>query len=145
MDSNKFLIVVAVVLVGFLGLPIVMQAVRGEQAAGASGAGAVAPPPPAAAKEPPRLNESNLIGTEWQVQAGDYKIKVTVAPGGLLYATHPMVKAVTGQDYIEGRWTLNYDKLQVSASLGGKEMNETLYIVGDRLESSSGKPVERFK
>ncbi|HNY87257.1 MAG TPA: hypothetical protein P5141_04360 [Candidatus Hydrogenedentes bacterium] len=154
MDSNKFLIVVAAVLAAFLGLPIVMQQLKANQqgaaatapAAGAASAPGAAPAAAAATpREPPRLNASNIVGTEWAIQADQYKLKVTVMPSGVLYVYHPMLKSMMGVDYIQGSWQLDYDKFIVSGQFGGQTMNETVYISGDKLISKGGTPVERFK
>ena len=152
MDSNKFLIVVAAVLAAFLGLPIVMQQLKNQPGAAAP-AGQTAPTAtpsatPAAAepkREPPRLNNNNIVGTEWAIQADKYELKVSIAPNGLLYVYHPMLKSMMGVDYIQGSWQLDYDKFIVSGQFGGQTMNETVYISGDKLISKGGTPVERFK
>lgn len=153
MDSNKFLIVVAAVLAAFLGLPIVMQQVKANR----EGAAATAPAPGQAAtpagapaaetmqREPPRLNASNIIGTEWALQADQYKLKCAIMPNGVLYVYHPMLKSMMGVDYIQGNWQLDYDKVTVTAQFGGQSFNEVVYISGDKLVSKDGRPVERFK
>ena len=152
MDSNKFLIVVAAALAAFLGLPIVMQQVKNSR----QGAGATAPAAgqaapggaPAAAttpREPPLLNASNIVGTEWALQADQYKLKVAVMPNGVLYVYHPMLKSMIGVDYLQGTWQLDYDKFNVSGQFGGQSFDETVYISGDKLFSKGGTPMERFK
>lgn len=153
MDSNKFLIVVAAVLAAFLGLPIVMQQVKASRAgaaatapaAGQAAAPGAAPAAPAAPREPPRLNASNIIGTEWAIDADQYKLKAAVMPNGVLYVYHPMLKSMMGVDYIQGNWQLDYDKFIVSGQFGGQAFSETVFISGDKLVSKSGSPVERFK
>ncbi|HOH42714.1 MAG TPA: hypothetical protein PLZ53_06320, partial [Candidatus Hydrogenedentes bacterium] len=93
--------------------------------------------------------EANLIGTEWQVQVEQYKIKVTLSAGGICYATHPLAKAITGMDYIEGRWRVENNKFFVSTALGGQEKSVELRIAGNNLYhlSAKGRPerVERFR
>ena len=79
MDSNKILIGFAVVIVALLASPIVAKKMRADNpasttanaptaATGASqsAAGAAQASYPEL-KEPPLLNEANLIGTEWQI------------------------------------------------------------------------------
>ena len=131
MEDNKFLIIFAVVLVGLLGFPIAMQAVKGKPAAqpGAAATNEPAPPP----SMPPLLNEANLINSEWQVTVENYKVKITLGPGGIAYATHPMAKQVMGIEYLEGKWSVNYDKVHVATSFGGTDYSVDLQIIGDKV------------
>ena len=157
MDSNKLLVIFVLVVVAFLGFPIVANKMKAQNAAVAPSAPdaavATAPGQPAGAAaqtsfpeldEPPLLNEQNLIGSEWQVQLEQYKVKVTLAAGGIAYATHPMAKALTGMDYVEGRWRLQYNKMYVNANLGGNELAIELRVAGSKVYSigKSGKPTE---
>lgn len=151
MDSNKLLIGFVVVVVAFLAFPIVANKMKAQNAATSSSSGGASQSaltdPKAAYPElnqPPLLNEANLVGTEWQVQIEQYKVKVTLAAGGVAYATHPMAKALTGLDYVEGHWRLQYDKIQVNASLGGNEREIELRIAGSKVYSldKKGKPTE---
>ncbi len=156
MDSNKVLIGFCVALVvAFLAFPIVASKVRAQNSAATSstsGGGAQTAGDPKTANpelnQPPLLNEGNLIGSEWQVQVDQYKIKVTLAAGGIAYATHPMAKAMTGMDYIEGRWRLQYDKIFINASLGGNEYAIELRISGSKVFAVNKKgglsEVKRF-
>lgn len=148
MEDNKFLIIFAVVLVGFLGFPIVMQVVKGKPATQGAAVTADAPAPPP--KTPPLLNEANLINSEWQVNVENYKVKITLGPGGIAYATHPMAKQVMGMEYLEGRWTINYDKIHVSTSFGGADYSVDLEIMGDKVyfvdpKSKKMDEVQRFR
>lgn len=146
-EDNKFLLVFGAVLVAFLGLPIVMQAVRGGPAtAGTPGALAeTAATPAQPAKEPPLLNAANLIGSEWATDLDGFPIKVTLAANGVAYASSPMAKQLYGVEYVEGKWTVNYDKVNVFVAFGGKEHSYDFEIVGDKLwylKPGAGKPVE---
>ena len=100
MEDNKFLFFFGAVLVVFLGLPVVLQAARGGPAkAGAPGAPAgVAEAPAQPAKEPPLLNEGNLIGSEWEADVQGFPVKVSLAAGGVVYVSHPMAKQLYGVD-----------------------------------------------
>ena len=151
MDSNKLLIGFVVVVVGILAFPIVANKMKPQNAATTSSAAgssqaALADPKNAYPElnQPPLLNEGNLVGSEWQVQVEQYKVKVTLAAGGVAYATHPMAKALTGLDYVEGHWRLQYDKIIVNASLGGNEREIELRISGSKVYSldKKGKPTE---
>lgn len=135
MEDNKFLLVFGAVLVVFLGLPIVMQAVRGGPAtAGTPGTPAeTAAAPAQPAKEPPLLNEGNLIGSEWEADVQGFPVKVSIAAGGIVYASHPMAKQLYGVDYVEGRWRVNHDKMKMSLSFGGKDYEFDFEIVGSKL------------
>jgi len=153
MDSNRVLIGFVMVVVAFLAFPIVANKMRAQNGGAvlpvSSGTSTpVTAPDPEAAypelKEPPLLNEQNLVGTEWQVQVEQYKVKVTVAPNGVAYATHPMAKALTGMDYVEGRWRVQQGKLFVNASMGGNDLSIELRIAGAKLFTidKRGKPTE---
>ncbi len=153
MDSNRLLIGFVVLVVAFLAFPIVVNKMKVQNAASTPAAATAGTATAAAAsaqatypelKEPPLLNEQNLVGTVWQVQVEQYRVKITCAAGGVAYATHPMAKALTGMDYIEGRWRIQYDKLFVNTSLGGNEMAMELRIAGSKLYSiaKNGKPTE---
>lgn len=135
MEDNKFLLVFGAVLVVFLGFPIVMQAARGGKptatAAGTPVAGAEAAAQPA--KAPPLLNEANLVGSEWEADVQGFPIKVTVAAGNVVYASSPMAKQLYGVDFVEGRWHVNYDKMNMVVSFGGKEYQFDFEIIGDKL------------
>ena len=165
MDSNKMLIGFVAVLVAFMAFPVVMKKVNQQQAAGGGAAVASAVGQPAAATsapaavpaaagrhpeldQPPLLNEANLTGTSWPVESSGYRIKVTLAPGGILYMTHPMAKALTGMDYIEGRWRVEYNKIFVEAQVGGNAVARELRIGGNKLYSLNDKgepkPVEPY-
>jgi len=151
MDSNKVLIGFVVLVVAFLAFPIVASKMRGQAPATSAGAGAVSQTVPGDSKnaypelnQPPLLNEGNLIGSEWQVQVEQYKVKVTLAAGNIAYATHPMAKAMTGMDYLEGRWRVQGDRVFVNTSLGGNEYSTELRISGSKLYGfdKKGKPTE---
>ena len=154
--DNRLLIGFFVFLAAFLVLPIVVQQVRLSQSpeGAASGGGTT----PQAAQtpisqipelnEPPLLNEANLINTEWQVQVEQYKIKITVAAGGVVYATHPLAKAITGMDYLEGRWRISGNEFYVETSFGGRVYSTTLRISGMNLyyiEGNKYEKVQRFQ
>lgn len=148
MEDNKFLIIFAVVLVGFLGFPIAMQVVKGKPATQGAAVPVEAPAPPPSM--PPLLNEANLINSEWQVTVENYKVKITLGPGGIAYATHPMAKQVMGMDYLEGRWSINYDKVHVATSFAGTDYNVDLQIMGDKVyyvdpKSKKMDEVPRFR
>jgi hypothetical protein len=157
--DNRLLIAFFIFLGAFLVLPIAMQKYRESQmpagegvAAGQYQSGSASADPLAQYPElsqPPLLNEANLIGTEWQLQLEQYKFKVTLSAGGVCYGTHPLVKAITGMDYIEGRWRVEGNKFHIRASLGGQEYVQELTIAGSNLYhiSSRKKPelIERYR
>ena len=149
MDNNKLLIGFVAVLIACLAFPIVAKKMQqSKQPAGSAGStGSAIPAPPQAKypelEQPPLLNESTLTGTSWALVSDNYRMKVTLAPGGVLYITHPMAKALTGLDYIEGKWRVEYNKLYVNATAGGNEVARELRIGGNRLYDikKDGKPV----
>ena len=155
--DKRLLIGFFVFLAAFLVLPIVMQQYRLSKMPEVPGA-VVNVATSAASTDPlanvpelnqlPLLNEMNLIGTEWMVQVEQYKIKITLAAGGMCYATHPLSKAITGMDYLEGRWRVENSNFHVSTSFGGKEYNTVCRISGNNLyyiEGESYRKVERFR
>ncbi len=151
MDNNRLLIGFVVVLIAFLAFPIIVNKMKTARQGAASGAaaatsGAVPAPPPKKFPEldqPPLLNETNLTGTSWALVSSNYRMKVTLAPSGVLYITHPMAKALTGMDYIEGKWRVEYNKVFVQASAGGNDVSRELRIGGNKLYDikGDGKPV----
>jgi hypothetical protein len=155
--DKRLLIGFFVFLAAFLILPIAVQKMKqGKLPEGVAESGgnitqASAKKPFSDVPElnqPPLLNELNLVGSEWQVQVENYKIKITLAAGGVCYATHPLAKAITGVDYLEGRWRVEGDQFHVSTAFGGKEYGTTLKISGSNLyyvESKKYSKVERFK
>ena len=44
-----------------------------------------------------------------------------------------MAKQLYGVDYVEGKWSINYDKMHMSAAFGGKEQTFDFEIIGDKL------------
>ena len=160
MDSNKVLVGFVVALVAFLAFPVVMNKMKPQNpsqpvatAATATTATTVsggAPPPTSGPKldDPPALNEQSLVGSSWEFFFQSYKVKLTFAANGVAYATHPMAKALTGMDYIEGRWRLQYNKLFLNASVGGNEINYEFQISGTKVylikDGKVGGEMERF-
>ena len=109
--DNRILIGFGVFLAFFLAFPFVAQIIREgraepAQATASSNTQANTDPD---RNLPPMLNSQNIVGTEWRVKADNYVLKVTIGPNGVCYATHPLLKSVTGMDYIEGRWRIEYD------------------------------------
>ncbi len=151
--DNKVLIGFVAVLVAFLGFPVVMNKVnQGKTATTVAPVAASVPANssvPSELLQPPLLNEQNLINSEWQITVEKYKIKVTLAAGGAVYGTHPMAKTLTGMDYLEGRWRVEYDKLYVSTNFGGNEYNVKLHISGMNVYfiDEKGRPdqIQRFR
>jgi len=155
--NNKVLIGFAVLVIALLGAPMIMQVVRPQTATGNAGGGigtqnsqpgGLPEGWPPEILEPPLLNEANLIGSEWMVMVEQYKIKVTLQPGGICYAYHPMAKTLIGIEYIEGKWWIQGDRLYVSTTFAGNEYSVSLKIAGNNLWfiPSNGKPqkVERY-
>ncbi len=150
--DNRLLIGFGGFLAVFLILPFAAQVMRGGTDSDVDpGAqpGLVSNQPltgPAAIpKDPPLLNQMNIIGTEWQVVYENYKIKITIRENGVCYATHPLLKSVTGMDYFEGRWALNYDRMTVEARFNNEYFFRELVISGNDLyDAESGTKVERF-
>ncbi len=148
MDSNRVLIGFVIVLVAFLAFPVVVKQVRGGTAPAPAGAPAAAGaatqgPTPSKGKtsqsskpeynQPPILNEASLTGTSWQVLIQGYTVKLSFGPGGTAYVTHPMTKALTGQDYIEGRWRVEGNTVYVDFAVGAQEVHQMIRISGDKL------------
>ncbi len=155
--NNKVLIGFAVLVIALLAAPMVMQVVRPQSTTPAGdGTSPTAQPSrpglppgwPPEIMDPPLLNEANLIGSEWMIMVEQYKVKVTLQPGGICYAYHPMAKTLIGMDYIEGKWWIQGDRLFVSTIFAGNEYSVSLKIAGNNLWfiPTEGKPtkVERY-
>mgnify|MGYP006289021101 CR=1 FL=1 len=148
--DNRLLIGFGGFLAVFLLFPFIAQVMRGGDAADddtGTTQVAVAPKkgPEAIPKDPPLLNQMNIVGTNWQVVYENYKIKITIAENGVCYATHPLLKSVTGMDYFEGRWSLNYDRLIVEARFNEEYFYRELIVSGNDLyDAESGTKVERY-
>lgn len=143
--DNRLLIGFSVFLALFLAFPFVAQVLRGDNSsnstAGESRSTTASVDP--AMDQPPLLNAQNLVGTEWRVRAEGFEIKVTIAANGVCYATHPLLKSMTGLDYVEGRWRVEYDKAYIEAQFGNQRFNEVLTIRGHNLYSGDRR-VERY-
>ncbi len=161
MDSNKMLIGFVVLIVGFLAFPIVVNKMKNTGAGASTVSAAQKPGVPGAGpsskaspvndpkySQPPLLNEQNLISSNWQFAFQNYKVKLTFAANGIAYATHPMAKALTGMDYIEGRWRVQQNKLFLNSNAGGNEIEQEFLISGDSIyQLKDGKPsgkLDRF-
>ncbi len=156
--NNKLLIGFAVLVIALLAAPMIMQVVRpktmatnaggGNAPAAQSGPAGLPEGWPPEILDPPLLNEANLVGSEWMIMIEQYKIKVTLQPGGIYYAFHPMAKTLIGMDYIEGKWWIQGDRLFVSTTFAGNEYSVNLKIAGNNLWfiPQKGKPekVERY-
>ncbi len=165
MEDNKFLIVLVVAVVGFLALPLVLNAVKGGGAA-LTPAGAKAtpspmagatppgpppgtppgaqPPPGAAAPAPvptaaaPGLTAASLTGTAWEAGTQYGVIQIQLNPGGQLAATHPMIGA------IPGTWNVAGNKVNATATAMGQTLNIGCEIQGTNL-IYQGKPLKRLR
>ena len=157
--NNKVLVWFVVGLVAFLAFPVVVNKAKAKGTAtpaavvNTTGAVGQTPANPMLAKhpelsQPPMLNEASLINSEWKFFFQSYKVKLIFAAGGVAYAYHPMAKSLTGVDYIEGRWRVEYDKLYLNASFNGNELNYEFRIAGPKIfqikENDSVGELERF-
>ncbi len=149
--DNRLLIGFGGFLAVFLLFPLVAQMMRddGGNANTASGvteqAGQRGPDRSLIPDEPPLLNAQNLVGTEWQVEWEGYRIKVTIADNGVCYATHPLMRSITGMDYFEGRWRIDYDRVYVEARFGDEHFNEELFVAGHNLYTHRGEQIQRLQ
>ncbi len=139
MDKKPLLIGGAVIVV-FLVLPIVMQAVQ------------MAGPPPAVAApttlEPPLLNAQNLVGSMWEVEPRKgVKVSVTLNSGGTAtaFTANPLVKQLAGTDTLSGTWSVDGAALNVSTHFQGKDLSTKLTISGDKVYADGGIPVVRLR
>jgi len=143
--DNKILIGFGVFLAFFLAFPFVAKIIRegGVESAQAMPASNATVNEDPERNLTPMLNAQNIVGTEWRVKADNYVLKVTIAPNGVCYATHPLLKSVTGMDYIEGRWRIEYDKAYIEAHVGNQHVSEVLTISGNNLYAGKVK-VDRY-
>lgn len=142
--NNKILVGFAMFIIALLAAPMIVQVVRQQTGATTVDGGSTPTPQnsrpgglpegwPPEILDPPLLNEANLIGSEWMVKVEHYKIKVTLQPGGICYAYHPMAKSLIGLDYIEGKWWIQGDRLYISTVFAGNEYSVSLKIAGTNL------------
>ncbi len=139
MDKKPLLIGGAVIIV-FLALPIVMQAVQ------------MAGPPPTVEKpatlDPPLLNAQNLPGSVWEVEPRKgVKVSVTLNAGGTAtaFTSNPLVKQFAGTDTLSGSWSVDGAALNVSTNFQGKDVSTKLTISGDKVFADGGIPVVRLR
>lgn len=154
MDSNKFPVILVILVVLFLAAPLVMNALREPPApapapapaaapAAAPGA-AFAPPPgaPAAQAAPQQayapqstpampaqsgLSAATLPGTAWQAPTPYGTIQIQLNPGGQLVAHHQMVGAVGGT------WNVSGNQVRATASAMGQNISIVAEIKGNNL------------
>ncbi|HDP34725.1 MAG TPA: hypothetical protein ENN29_06390 [Candidatus Hydrogenedentes bacterium] len=148
--DNRLLIGFGGFLAVFLLFPFVAQMLRegnagdAENAAQTTNTAAPTTGRSNVPNEPPLLDAQNLVGTEWEFKWENYRIKITIAANGVLYATHPLMRSVTGMDYFEGRWSVAYDKAIIEARFGDEYLYEELIISGNNLYTKNGEKVQRF-
>jgi hypothetical protein len=149
--DNRLLIGFGAFLVVFLAFPFMAQMMKGGDAGGDASTSTtqvdLTPKtgPASIPKDPPLLNQMNIVGSEWQVIFENYKIKITMRENGVCYATHPLLKSVTGMDYFEGRWSMSYDRMTVEARFNDQYFFRELVISGNDLyDAESGTKIERF-
>lgn len=143
--DNRILIGFAVFLGLFLSFPFVAQLLRADDAKETKSAVEAAPKPASNLPDvPPLLNAQNMIGTEWRLEWEQYTLKVTIAPNGVCYVTHPLMRSLTGMDYIEGRWGVTYDKAFIEGYLGTNHFRYDLTICGHTIYDIDGIAVQRY-
>lgn len=160
LEDKKFIVVLAVAVAVFLGLPLVLNAVKDGGASAVGGAeanpAASAPsasasaPAPALAAPPPQpvpppapvgasgLTASSLTGTAWEADTQYGAVQIQLNPGGQLSATHPMIGA------IPGTWNVSGNQLSATASAMGQPLNINCEIRGASL-IYRGKPLKRLR
>ena len=94
-------------------------------------------PAPAGKLEPPRLNATNLVNTQWQMTIQGITATVTFNAGGVAVAQTPI-------GVIQGSWTVNGADLTVSGAAMGKSFTNTVKISGDQIIVDN-VPVKRLK
>ncbi len=93
----------------------------------------------------PALNPQTLVGTEWLIMWRNNPLKITVAYGGTLYITFPQAQEMTGQDYVQGRWTLlAANTIRFEASIGEHFFLQELTMHGNDLLQPNGNKVSRI-
>ncbi len=135
--NTKILIVFIVVLVIVLVLPIVAQVIRGG-----ANSPQVSDAELTSLKQDavPLLNETNLVGTGWNVKTPDIPVAVTITlqPGGQAIAQVPaafaaMARQMIGTDTIMGTWRVQGSQVIASVVYRDKTHTVVCDIVGDRL------------
>ncbi len=146
--DNKALIGIGGVLAVFLLFPFVAQHLKSNRADEVQvGDDPIVAAVPAAivSTEPPYWNNTNIVGTEWEVEWEGNMLKMTVEANGVCYVTHPLMKNITGTNFVEGRWRCEYDKAYIDVAFGTKEYNLVMKIVGDKIIEPRGTPAKRIR
>ncbi len=138
--DNKILLIFGCFLAVFLLFPIVAKQLRDNgNSASAAAQGSNAQAAESVPQQPPFWNSQNIVGTRWRADWEGNMVDFIIAPNGLLYASHPLIKAVTGQDRVEGTWRVEYDRAYVYVRLGDKEYKHTIKIIGDAMYRGQDK------
>lgn len=142
--NKKILITFFVVLIIVIGVPflsiikniIVMQSAMSSE-------GATTEPVKELPKEPPLLNESNLVGTSWMVNVPVSNsmvvpVTITLSAGGQAVATvSPQLASLAiqmlGTDKLVGTWSVNGAKFIASVNFKGKDYKVECDISGDKI------------
>jgi hypothetical protein len=132
---NKTVLIVFIVLLAiFLLLPIVAQVIR------STSGGEMGGPPPAGPKAAPLLNETNLVGSVWNVKTPEMPIAVsiTLGSGGQAVAKVPALFSQIaiqkiGTDTLTGNWSVQGDKLLAKVEFQGKGYEVACDIIGDKI------------
>ncbi len=81
----------------------------------------------------------NIVNTTWRAKWDNNMVDFFIAPNGVVLATHPLIKAVTGMDRVEGRWRIDYDTAHVEITLGGRTYHHKILISGAHMYLNNEK------
>ncbi|MFP4501974.1 MAG: hypothetical protein ACLFTT_13310 [Candidatus Hydrogenedentota bacterium] len=101
---------------------------------------------------PPHWNNSNLVGTTWEVTSPQGVVTATFRAGGVVEAHHPLVERMLNQPYLEGTWNVTGDQLTLSADIPppiDKSFSVTATIEGEDIiavnpDSGERVPIKRI-
>ena len=147
MMDNKILVGFGVVFVIFLAFPFVAQHLRGKSADTSTNLDTTADAVTvdlSMPSEPPLWNSTNIIGTQWEVDWEGNPLKMTIAENGVCYVTHPLMRSIAGQEFIQGQWRCEYDKAFIDITFGTKDYHIELTIRGDKIYEPRGVPAKRL-
>lgn len=101
-------------------------------------------PQPAAPAQAPMLNAQNLVGTTWAVNTEMGRVLINLQAGGVAIAQHPLVQQLTGQDSIQGTWSVSGSQLHAAVTAMGQTQRIVCEIRGDRI-FYQGQEIQRVR
>ncbi len=94
--------------------------------------------------EPPRLDGTSLVDTQWQVTFKGMALTVSFLPGGALQVENPSLARLFHTTHVAGAWSAEGSELRVRADVLGKPYALMAVISGDEI-IFEGRPAQRVQ